>query len=194
MKLEANSKSKLAEVLARSSGVCLASLSFIAKIAKGYFFAKDCNPSVPQTAEFVPGDSFVMTERASSLFLVPQVLNHCTRAQILALIIQSIPVFVVVISGFLEASTSGNFTVHQDVFPSSTCPASVISVLSPKSVPLPLHEPVVVNGVNGGEFALRQWDEASICFHRLIRAGRFVFETPARFLLLKQATISSASK
>ena len=142
------------------------------------------NNRTPLLALLVQGNPLEPTASVSSLAGVPNVLERVTRPYVASGIIKTIVVLVVQI--FRRGLHSyRNLLMHCN-WPSSVVnygiSASVphvIALFSPVSncIPLPLHQPIIVNGINYGEFPLSERNEASICIHVGSSAGRFCLMT-----------------
>ncbi len=143
----------------------------------------------PQINCLAPINSFVFSKLSATFSHVASILRRRTFPDVVSSIVKSVVVLVVIVRPFCKPHPKGQFSVHSSCSLFSVFNNIAASVKIPAiaflifnftvsfGVPLPLHEPVIINGVNDGKFALRERNPTSTFFHVSSLAGRFVFST-----------------
>lgn len=140
------------------------------------------NSGSPCFPKLTPIHTFVAARLCKGLALVHKVLTVRAWPNVFSFVVQTVTIPVVILWGVDNPSTFSNCSVH----PNIVVPHSIVSLGIPEvspgnpelgGVPLPLHEPFVINGVNDGEFTLCERDEAGISVHVGSLAGRFGLAT-----------------
>ena len=118
----------------------------------------------------------------SPAFAICHALAMSSSPKIVPTIISTVAVNMVVMFGDLYSSPLSHHAVH-----GNRCPVWRESTISPRvpepsvfgflflGKPLPLHEKLVVDGINSGRLSLGQFYNTRRCIHRLILSGSVCF-------------------
>lgn len=148
---------KFAPVFKRSIGVCLPSIFLIVEIAQKHRFHTDRYLRLPPLFIFIPMHAFVTTSAARLLYLIRQILRVSAWPNILSRVTQTIVVSMIVLLAIWQSGSLCYDTVHSDCFlplTSHGIPSVTMGCVVFDSTPMPLHEEVVVNGIDNSHFSL----------------------------------------
>lgn len=146
---------------------------------------------LPSAVHFVPRNALESRSTTLRFNTVGRVLALGCRPNVLPSIVQAVTVRMVVHRTFGQAHSRGNNVVHLGGrWGSPSRPQGVPEGLPcfriVPCVPLPLHQEVVINGINSGELSLRERNQASICNHSSkVSARARLADSPSRFLFTR---------
>ena len=176
--------SKLTECFLGGIRVCHCSVFLDFKQADITTMPISVDVRIPLSSLGVPADALKPAGATTPLSGVGYILSLGCRSNVGPSVVGSIVVLMVVSMFCFESSPASYFIMHGDLpyLPyrleaNLNTPVGVpcfyglgVPLLG---VPLPLHQPVVVNGVNRGEFTLSERNKAGSVVHVSSLAGRF---------------------
>lgn len=182
-----NKTYKLAAELLSGFGKCLACIFFIFEQAKAYSLSVNYYPRPPLLFFLEPVNAFELAGAPGSFGNVPTILSAGCWSEVVPRVVKSIPVPVVALLAVVWIYPFANFHMHIDgsgfplsflgeIYSSEGIPAKPVQPRLFMSMPLPLHQPVIINSINSGKFSLSQWNSASTFFHSSSIGGSVLFD------------------